>query len=219
MMIEFHVKPDFLRQSATRLSGTPITIEQLDWQTSRSRIVVLFGSADREAIDAALAADDTVVASTHVSAGETGHWYSIQTDDQTVAAVGRAVLNSDSFLQRAVWADDGWTVIAQFPNKSTVLEFRDRLLEDGVDIDIQSVTEETGTVGQFGVTNPQQEVLMLALREGYFTVPRDASLSDLAAELDISSQAASERIRRGTRTLLGNTLAAGQPQIVESPSE
>lgn len=67
---------------------------------------------------------------------------------------------------------------------------------------------------QFGVTDPQREVLLLALERGYYTVPRNASLSDLAGDLGISSQAASERLRRGTQTLVANTLAApARPSI------
>jgi len=51
-------------------------------------------------------------------------------------------------------------------------------------------------------------------RPDVVSVPTDASLSDLASELDISSQAASERLRRGTQTLVANTLAApARPSI------
>ncbi|MUV89266.1 hypothetical protein GJ629_04600 [Halapricum sp. CBA1109] len=49
-------------------------------------------------------------------------------------------------------------------------------------------------------------MLQLAVRRGYFTIPREVTLSELAAELDLSSQAASERLRRGIRTLVQTVL-------------
>lgn len=219
MIVEFHVSATFLYQTTETLPKTPITIEQLDCRTSGCRAVTLFGSDNREAIEAALSNDDTVRDATHVAAGKAGHWYSIETDDHILTTAGQALLAADSFLLKAVWDDGDWTITAQFPNKSTVLQLRDKLVDNGVDIDVKSFSEETETTAQFGVTNPQQEVLLLALKRGYFTVPRDASLSDLASELDISSQAASERIRRGTRTLVRNTLGANEQSMVESPSE
>lgn len=41
---------------------------------------------------------------------------------------------------------------------------------------------------------------------GYFGISRDASIEDVADELDISSQAASERLRRGTGNLVRDVL-------------
>ena len=111
--------------------------------------------------------------------------------------------------------DDEWAVQARFPDRSSLLTFREDLVADGFDVEVKRMREDEDEAStQFGVTDPQREVLLLALERGYYTVPRNASLSDLAADLDISSQAASERLRRGTQTLVANTLAApARPSI------
>lgn len=58
------------------------------------------------------------------------------------------------------------------------------------------------TAGDIGLTSEQYEALTEAIQYGYFEIPRDISLVELAAELDISHQALSERLRRAYRTLI-----------------
>ncbi|SEO22401.1 hypothetical protein SAMN04487948_101187 [Halogranum amylolyticum] len=60
----------------------------------------------------------------------------------------------------------------------------------------------------YGLSQKQCEALRLAVATGYFDVPRDVDLGDLAAELGVSSQSVSERLRRGTATLVRRTLPA-----------
>jgi len=56
------------------------------------------------------------------------------------------------------------------------------------------------------LTEPQQEAIAEAYRQGYYDVPREISLEELANELDISHQALSERLRRANRVLAGEQL-------------
>jgi predicted DNA binding protein len=60
----------------------------------------------------------------------------------------------------------------------------------------------------YGLSQKQCETLQTAVEAGYFDVPRDVQLSDLASSLGVSSQSVSERLRRGTATLVRQTLAA-----------
>ncbi|WP_255681438.1 helix-turn-helix domain-containing protein [Natrinema sp. SYSU A 869] len=60
----------------------------------------------------------------------------------------------------------------------------------------------------FDVTPEQREALLLALERGYFDTPRKVTLTELAEEFDISSQALSDRIRRGVKEVLVKSLAA-----------
>jgi predicted DNA binding protein len=43
---------------------------------------------------------------------------------------------------------------------------------------------------------------LLAYERGFFDIPRRATAADLAAELDVSRQAVSERLRRGYAALV-----------------
>lgn len=58
----------------------------------------------------------------------------------------------------------------------------------------------------FGLTAPQRETLVRAVRCGYYDIPRQTSTQELAAEFDVSDQAGTERLRRAIVTLVGNTL-------------
>lgn len=63
---------------------------------------------------------------------------------------------------------------------------------------------------EYNLMAEQREVLITAEEKGYFSVPRDAQIEDIAAELDISPNAVSERLRRATGNLTRNTLKATQ---------
>jgi len=52
------------------------------------------------------------------------------------------------------------------------------------------------------LTDRQQECLAVALREGYFSVPRECTLADVAARLDVDKSTASKTIRRGAARVL-----------------
>jgi predicted DNA binding protein len=63
--------------------------------------------------------------------------------------------------------------------------------------------DDDGTVTRrWSFTPAQEEALRAALDAGYFTVPREATASDVAATLDISKSAFLERLRRGLGELL-----------------
>ncbi|MFC6763643.1 helix-turn-helix domain-containing protein [Natrinema soli] len=55
---------------------------------------------------------------------------------------------------------------------------------------------------EFTVTPEQRAALTTALKRGYYAVPREAKQEEIAAELGISENALSERLRRGTARLV-----------------
>lgn len=62
---------------------------------------------------------------------------------------------------------------------------------------------ETGDEGSL-LTERQRECLRVALRHGYFEVPRGCTLADVADTLGIDPSTASETIRRGTASVVGH---------------
>ena len=63
--------------------------------------------------------------------------------------------------------------------------------------------------GKFGLTDEQRTPLEMAFKFGYYNVPWDVGLMASSKELNISHQAASERLRRGHRNLVQNTIIIG----------
>lgn len=51
------------------------------------------------------------------------------------------------------------------------------------------------------LTDEQRDALLAALDLGYFAVPRQASLAEIAEELDVSDHVASRRLRSAMSTL------------------
>lgn len=68
------------------------------------------------------------------------------------------------------------------------------------DYDLLSVVE-TGDEGGI-LTDRQRECLDVALREGYFEVPRECTLAELAEAVGIDKSTASEILRRGESRIL-----------------
>jgi hypothetical protein len=62
-----------------------------------------------------------------------------------------------------------------------------------------------------GLTDRQREALRVALETGYFSVPRETSLEDLAKRLDVSDTAASQRLRRGVENLIADRFGDATP--------
>jgi hypothetical protein len=57
------------------------------------------------------------------------------------------------------------------------------------------------------LSEQQYEALRTAFEAGYFAIPREITLQELAARLGISDTAASHRLRRGLQTVLGAEIA------------
>ena len=105
--------------------------------------------------------------------------------------------------------DGTWSFAVRFPDHANLTQFHQFFQERDfpVYIDrIHSLAEEPGIEYGFGLTHEQQDTLIMAVENGYFDIPRETNLEDIADELDISAQAASERIRRGTETVLRKVL-------------
>ncbi|MBX0322841.1 helix-turn-helix domain-containing protein [Halomicroarcula sp. F13] len=209
MIVEFHVETGFLRDVG-RSADDGVTMQHLQCTEDGCRAVVWVGTDEKSSVDATLVRDDSVARAVHVGPEAGGHWYVVHTTNAPLNTVGDGLLRTDGVFVRSTFDDDGWAVRGRFPDRSAVLTFREHVVAENLDVDVRSMVEDDAdeATETFGVTGPQREVLLLALESGYFTVPRDASLSDLASVLDISSQAASERLRRGTGTLVEQTLAA-----------
>jgi predicted DNA binding protein len=81
---------------------------------------------------------------------------------------------------------------------------RTTLDASGLSYELLSLTESTDPENT--LTDRQREVLETAVREGYFEVPRECTLAELAETLDIDKSTASTILRRGEAELLKSVL-------------
>lgn len=68
-----------------------------------------------------------------------------------------------------------------------------------------------------GLTDRQFEALETATRLGYYAVPRDAPLADVAEELGIAEATASELLRRAESRLMERLVGRGGPSTAVDP--
>lgn len=130
-------------------------------------------------------------------------------DDDLIGCVSAA----DGTILQAV-GDEAWEFRLRLPDQAALSTFQAACTDRGLAIRVErtyrsagrNVGGGAGPGGRYDLTRPQREALLLGLREGYFETPREANLDDLAADLDVSQQALSSRIRRGTRTVLETAL-------------
>jgi predicted DNA binding protein len=94
------------------------------------------------------------------------------------------------------------------PSRSALNDIWEYADENDIALDIIELYENKDAGGEqsFGLTDEQVTALTVAYERGYFDEPREVSLSEVAAEIDLSSTAMSGRLRRGMRNLIAATL-------------
>ncbi|WP_336036984.1 helix-turn-helix domain-containing protein [Halobacterium yunchengense] len=103
---------------------------------------------------------------------------------------------------------DGLRARLRFPDRESLSAFQPRVEDRGVDVSLRGVYSQTDPVldDEYGLSSKQRRALVTAAELGYYDVPRTASLSEVADELGVSTQAASERLRRGVAAFVANAL-------------
>lgn len=118
--------------------------------------------------------------------------------------------NSEATILDAVGQGDCWKLRVLYPRRSLFSKTHDFCEGHGLDFEVSSIRElDEEPAGRYGLTTAQYEILAAASKRGYFEVPRGVSLEELADDLDISHQAASERLRRATDALVEDALFVG----------
>lgn len=100
-----------------------------------------------------------------------------------------------------------WVLTVWMPERTELAHLWDYAQAHGIDIELLRVNEyaSIGTTDA-GLTESQRDALLVALEAGYFEEPRTATLSEVAAELDISQPAASGLLRRGIKRLVVSSM-------------
>lgn len=200
---------DLLAPTFARFPTLSVEVEGMD--AGRSVPLRLFFQAQgvaAEDLEATLRADRTVATVSRLSSTPAGTLYrTIHHADLPTVSVYNAAIEHDALLLAAASDGDGWDVRMRIPDRDALAAFCDTCRDLDVDVSVASIRDRDVAVDdEFGLTPSQRELLTLAWDRGYFSIPREASLSELATELGISQQAASERFRRGLWTLVSNTI-------------
>ncbi|WP_293033621.1 helix-turn-helix domain-containing protein, partial [Natronococcus sp.] len=113
--------------------------------------------------------------------------------------------DSEAVVLEAMTTEEGWYFRVRFPSNEEVERFSEYCAERSISIRVGRVhplAEASRAGRRFELTPGQRKAIVLAVRRGYFEVPRETDLTAVADELGISQQAASERVRRGANAVL-----------------
>lgn len=126
-----------------------------------------------------------------------------------------ATAHDEAAVLQAQGQEDEWVLKIRLPSRDALADLRGHFDDHDTRVRVVRLYDlEDPKMGQYEVTSKQRAALLRALEAGYFEVPRDATLEDVADELDISAKATSERLRRGCTNLLRNSLTIGRPDGV-----
>ena len=168
--------------------------------------------ADRRTLDRALTTDPSVESASPVVTLDETVLFEVEWDEQ-VQIVSKLLTNSHATVLDCRGVDGTWTFRLLYPDREALSRTHRFCDDHGLNLDIRSIHEMEGKrAGPFGLTAEQYEALTAAREQGYFRVPREIELHDLADELGISHQALSERLRRARDTLVRGALLSDPPE-------
>lgn len=118
----------------------------------------------------------------------------------------KAVADHEGAVLRASYGGGGaWDLTVMLNERAALAALHDNVSTD-FELERVSSHHRAHQGPSFGLTAEQREAVLAAYHSGYFEIPRDRNLSEVAEDLDISANALSARLRRGFRTLLANTI-------------
>ncbi|GAA0657687.1 helix-turn-helix domain-containing protein [Salarchaeum japonicum] len=152
--------------------------------------------------DDALAGDDSVTNAVLLDDLDDRRLYRVQISADHDTVLYPTYVELGAALVGLYSAPSGWRVEMRFPDRDALADFREVCGNGGVTFSLRRLYEGVDSDDDpEGLTDAQREALSVALSLGYFGVPRDATLADVADELGVSTQAASERVRRAIAAL------------------
>lgn len=126
----------------------------------------------------------------------------------------QCILNNQGQILSATGTPEGWHFELRFPNREAMSQYQTCCEDAHIASELVRVYNPTdpGAGPWYGLSEPQREALMLAVRMGYYDIPRGCTTEELADELGISDQAVTERLRRAIGAFVRHTLLTPEPE-------
>lgn len=137
-------------------------------------------------------------------------WTASGSDSGLLASLRRA---SGAVLAAETTRNGRWWFKARFVSREALGEFYRECRAASIMVEIEQIYQASSETVEpaaavNALTESQREVLEHAVEAGYFAIPREASLGEVAADLEVSQQAVSETLRRGVHRILHTTVRA-----------
>ena len=194
---------------ADSLQALPETTAELDGVVAHSPDHVMpfvwLVDAGREAFGAALAEDPTVEAAEVTDSFDDAHLYHVDWAE-VVSERLHLILDHTGVVLEATGTGGEWRLLVRFSSREQFAGFQEHFEAFGT-VELNRITSPRTPGGvTYGVSAKQREALLAALDAGYYDTPAAARGEEIAEALGVTQQAISTRLRRGTATLVENTL-------------
>lgn len=206
-----------LSETFDAIPNMAVEIERMvAYPASRILPYIWVSAGTTAAVEEELRADPTTVAVSKLTEIPYGSLFRIEWSSETKSTI-EDVLETDPVVLTGTAARQGWDFQMRFEHRDHIAKLQSDLIHHDVSVELKRLHRpEAPTVGgQFLLTSKQRTALNVALDAGYFEVPRETNLSELAEQLDISQQALSKRLRRAHRTVSRHILTTGPNEIVD----
>ena len=204
LIVEFWTDGSLLTEALGRAPDMVIRPEEGYISGETARYIFWGEGGDFDAFEAGLDADSTVTNSTILTELDTRRLYRAESTEQGHNTALQVWRDLDLVLLDGRLTTDGWLFRMRFPDRETLAEFRHYHRARNRPFRLQQLYHEADTRNDVdgALTGAQKDALAAAYEAGHFDVPQAASQADVAARLDISRQALSERLQRGVKTLI-----------------
>lgn len=206
---DFRIPADTFALDHALSSAPEMAIEADRMATHSPREVLPFFWAtggDVEAFTRALA-DDPIVETVSVADEVDDEVLYRLRWDQEFHELIHEMIDHYATIVEAMAQDSHWRLRLRFGEEDMVSSFRTHFREEGRNFEVISLQTPRGPrQRKYGLTPEQYDALVAAVRQGYFSIPRTSSVEAVGDTLDVSANAASQRIRRGCETLIRASL-------------
>ena len=157
-------------------------------------------------LDEYLEADETI--EEYELLGEFGESALYQTEwTKQVRFTLRIILGTDATVLSARGAAGTWKLKVMYADRSSLSEAHEFAQDHDISFEVRAIRDlQDEPQGLYGLTADQRKTLTAAAEAGYFEIPREVSLEELADTFDVSHQALSERLRRALQALVDETV-------------
>ncbi|MFC4247279.1 helix-turn-helix domain-containing protein [Natribaculum luteum] len=126
----------------------------------------------------------------------------------------QCVLDHEGQILSATGTPEGWDFEMRFTGREALSQYQDCCEDAHISLDIIRIYNPADPEADswYGLSEPQREALALAVRMGYYDIPRGCTTAELADELGISDQAVTERLRRAIGAFGRHALLTPEPE-------
>ena len=205
-----------LAATVTALPEVTVEAEQLVPNSHDPLPYVWVKDVEPSAFEAAVADDPSVAAFRRMASFEEGVLYELDWTESDEILRTWLHRHDVPIVETEAHAEtEGWHLKLRLDSREELSAMRTYLNDNDVAFELLRLYPLTQPkMGQFNVSEKQLTAVLAAYEMGYFEILRDCRLVDVADRLDLSTEATSERLRRGLTNLISNSLVIGEPTAI-----